>query len=576
MFSPQMLEEDKIKLGQWQEQMAMMAKQGPAPAKGLEFKTRSGIALKPIYTPLDIAGLKYEEMGPPGSYPFARGNYPIHYQAVPFLMNQGYGMGTAKETRERRDWLEKLGSRFHVGEETDMTVYILTMDLPTQRGLDPDDPAARGKVGECGISLTKLDDFEHLYEDLPLDQVFTILIGFDAGMIQTALYAAYALEKRNEPLDKLFFVACNFFHHQWCWDSAGFPPSAAMKLCTEYSSWVIKNCPLSMHSSMDGYNVGEAGATPVQEVAFNLAHSIALVEELQKVGIDPNDAAARFMGHPHLSLNFFEEVAKIRATRKLWAKIFKEKFGCTRPEALHYNTFTAQTGGIESVAQEPLNNIIRTTIMSFAAMMADIDGCWISSYDEALGIPTEEAVQVAVRTYQILGEETDIPYVTDPLGGSYYVEALTAQMEEEILKVLKKMDDRGGYIKCWESGWIRSEVDRSARERLHKIENGELTKVGTNKYRIEDSPKMHAYRRPIEAEEAAIESVKNYKAKRDSKKTEEALNEVRKASEAIDKEWPDSCGRLMPALVEAGRAGATLGEMHKIMRDVFHYGYYSG
>lgn len=432
MFLPQVLEEDKKRLRQWQEQLAMMAGKGPAP-KSLKFKTTSGIALKPMYTPLDIAGLKYEEMGPPGSYPFTRGNYPIHYQAVPFLMNQGYGMGTAKETRERREWLEKLGSRFHVGEEADMTVYILTMDLPTQRGLDPDDPAARGKVGECGISMSNMDVFKVLYENLPLEQVFTILIGFDSGMILTALYAAYAQEIRKEPLEKLFFVSCNYFHHQWCWDSAGFPPSAAMKLCTEYSSWVIKNCPSSMHSPMDGYNVGEAGATPAQEGAFNLAHSIALVEECQKVGLDANDVASRFMGHPHLSLNFFEEVAKIRATRRIWAKIFKERFGCTRPEALHYNSFTAQTGGMESMAQEPLNNIIRTTIMSLAAMMADIDGCWITSYDEALGIPTEEAVQVAVRTYQILSEETDIPYVTDPLGGSYYVEALTAQMEEEIL-----------------------------------------------------------------------------------------------------------------------------------------------
>lgn len=576
MFSPEILEEDKKKLAQWQQQMAMMAEQRPAPAKGLAFKTRSGIALKPIYTPSDIAGLKYEEMGPPGSYPFVRGNYPIHYQAVPFLMNQGYGMGTAKETRERRDWLEKLGSRFRVGEEDDSTVYILTMDLPTQRGLDPDDPAARGKVGECGISMSNLDVFNVLYENLPLEKVFTILIGFDAGMILTALYAAYAEKIRNEPFEKLFFVACNYFHHQWCWDAAGFPPAAAMKLCTEYSHWVIKNCPFSMHSAMDGYNVGEAGATPAQEVAFNLAHSIALVEELQKVGVDPNDSASRFMGHPHLSLNFFEEVAKIRATRRLWAKIFKEKFGCDRPEALQYNTFTAQTGGIESMAQEPLNNIIRTTIMSLAAMMADIDGCWITSYDEALGIPTEEAVQVAVRTYQILGEETDIPYVTDPLGGSYYVEALTARMEEEILKILAKMDELGGYMKCWESGWIRSEVDNSARERLKKIEKGELVKVGTNKYRVEDAPKMHAYRRPIEAEEAAIESIKTYRSNRDEKQTEAALSEVRNAAEAVDKDWPDSCGRLMPALVEASKAGATLGEMHSILRDVFGYGYFSG
>ncbi|MDY6861501.1 MAG: acyl-CoA mutase large subunit family protein, partial [Thermodesulfobacteriota bacterium] len=472
MFTQKVKDENEEMQKLWQEQISNM----PAPpgmTKELKFTTRSGIALKPVYTPQDLMGLKYEEIGLPGVYPFTRGKYPLHYQVIPFLMNQGYGLGTAKETRDRRKWLEKLGSRFHVGREEDMVVYILAVDLPTQRGLDPDDPAARGKVGECGISLSTLKDFEVLYENLPLEQVFTVLIGFDAGIILTALYAAYAQEIRKEPLDKLFFVACNYFHHQWCWDSAGFPPPGAMKLATEYTHWVVKNCPLSFHGAMDGYNVGEAGATPVQEVAFNLAHSISLVEECIKVGLSPDDVAGKFMGHPHISLNFFEEIAKIRALRRLWAKIFKERFGCKKPESLQYNSITAQTAGVELTAQEPLNNIIRTTIMSLAAMMADVDGAWISSYDEALGIPTEEAVQVAVRTYQILGEETDIPYVTDPLGGSYYIESLTTSMEEEILKLLKKMDDLGGYIKCWESGWIRGEVHKSAMERLGKLESGE-------------------------------------------------------------------------------------------------------
>jgi methylmalonyl-CoA mutase N-terminal domain/subunit len=312
------------------------------------------------------------------------------------------------------------------------------------------------------------------------------------------------------------------------------------------------------------------------EVAFSLAHTIATVEECQKIGLDPDDVVPRFWAHPHISMNFFEEIAKLRAYRRLWAKTFKERFGCKKPESLTYKALNAQTGGSELQGLEVLNNIIRTTIMALAGMLADVEGMWISSYDEGVGIPTEEAVQVCVRTYQILSEETDIPYVTDPLGGSYYIECLTNKIEEGAKDILKKIDELGGYLACWESGWLRNQVEIEAAKRFQGLQNGSKVKIGVTKYRVEEEPMANAYRRPPEAEERAVRRIKEYREERDQKKCAAALENLQKAAIAFDKEWPHSKGVLMSALLEAARCRATHGEMCRILQEVFGYGYFSG
>ncbi|MDO8785065.1 MAG: acyl-CoA mutase large subunit family protein, partial [Syntrophales bacterium] len=460
--------------------------------------------------------------------------------------------------------------------EGDVASYVNTIDLPTQRGLDPDDPAARGRVGECGMSISTTHDYEALLDGVPLEKALVIIIGFDNVIPLLSLYAAYVLDTRKDDLSKTFHICCNLFHHQWFWDSAAFPPRTAMKLQVELIKWFTKNCPRSYPGVIDGYNVAEAGAPPVLEVAFNLANTIELMNHCIKAGLDPDEVASRIWGHPHISMKFYEEIAKFRASRRLWAKIMKERFGCSKPEALTYKAMVAQTGGSELPAIEVHNNIIRCTIMAMAGMLGDVEGMWISSFDEALGIPAEEAAQVAVRTYQILGEETDIPYVTDPFGGSYFMECLTNNIEEEVLKLLKKMDDMGGYLKCWESGWIRGEVERGGNERLRKIDKGEWVKVGLNKYRVEEVSPVRAFRCSEEAEKKAVARVKQYRTDRDQEKTKKALSKVREAAERIEKSWPESCGELFNACVEAARAKATAGEMHRILREVFGYGYYSG
>jgi methylmalonyl-CoA mutase N-terminal domain/subunit len=254
----------------------------------------------------------------------------------------------------------------------------------------------------------------------------------------------------------------------------------------------------------------------------------------------------------------------------------KERFGCKNPESLKYKVVVAQTGGTELAAQEPLNNIIRLTVMTLAGMLSGEEGIWTTAHDEALGIPSEEAVQIAVRVQQILAQETDIPHVTDPLGGSYYIEWLTKRMEEEINKILMHIEEQGGFLRAWQSGWLRGESERGAYERLRKLDKGEKIKIGVNKYRMEEVTTVPAFRPSPDAEKIAIERVQRYRRERDNDKTRVALSELRKAAVSIEKEWPQSCGVLMPALIEAARARATLGEMHRVLREVFGYGYYSG
>lgn len=569
MFSDEMILEAEKKTASWKESARAMVGLGEIPTA----QTWSGIKLKPVYSPLDIKDLSLEM---PGQYPLTRGNSALHYQVSPVMMNQGYGLETTEDTRKRSEFLNKIGMRLHVGNDDDVTPFVNLIDLPSQRGLDPDDPRARGRVGECGMSVSTIDDYANLLDGVELEKALTLIIAFDNIIPQMALHSAYVLDRRKEPLAKTFHVSCNLPYHQWFWDSIGFPPRIAMKLQTEVVKWGIENSPNSYPGFFDGYNVAEAGAPPALEVALNLANIIELMEYCIKAGLKPDDVASRIWAHPHLSVKFYEEIAKLRATRRLWARVMKERFGCSTPKALAYKPLIGQGAGSDLPAVEIHNNIIRVTVMGMAGMLADIDGMWLPSYDEALGIPQQEAAQVAVRTYQILHDETDIAKVTDPFGGSYFMESLTNSMEEEILGILDEMDKMGGYLKCWESGWIRAEVERHANERYRKVDSGEWPVLGLNKYRVEETSDFEAFRRRPEIEEVAIDRVKKYREGRDQEKTDQALQAVKIAAQRIVNNWPESCGELFDASIEAARAKATGGEIHKVFRDVFGYGYFSG
>jgi len=567
MFDRNTIEKDKGMLKNWQKHVAGVDE------KKLNFTTSGGIPLKPIYTPTDIGAMKYEDVSVPGQFPYTRGNSPFHYQIQAWVMRHGFGYGTGVDTRARDEFLEDLGGAYHVGEkpEDKPFPFTLLLDLPSQCGYDPDTPEARGRIGECGVSISNMWDLKELFGGKNIENTEAIFITPDASLSFVAQYVAYA-ESRGIPPEKLRLKSCNIFYHQWFWDTATFPPLYAMREGPELIKYLRENIPLAELQSITGYNPGEAGANPVMEVAFTLATAVAVVEECVTAGIKPDDILPHFYGHDHLSMDFFETVAKFRAKRRMWAKIFKERFGCQDPQSLILRNYP-QTGGSYLPAQEPENNIIRATLMTLAGVLAGVDGIWTASYDEALNIPSEQSVKLAIRTHQILYHETGIPAVADPLGGSYYVEWLTNRIEEEARALLEKIDRRGGYIKCWEDGWFRRLLAEEARKTQASIDKGEKVVVGVNKYEEEKEIPNAMFRINPESERKAIERVKEFRAQRDDKKLEKALSKVREAAIKIKEEWPESCGSLMPILIDAFRAQATIGETHGILKEVWGYGY---
>lgn len=527
----------------------------------------SDIRLKPVYTPLDVDKIDLKDIGLPGIYPYTRGPTPLGYRALPWMMRIGFGYGTSKDTKERWEYLKRLGMRLHVGREggeDEFPKFSILMDLPHQRGYDADDIEARGRVGDCGVSISTIEDLDLLFEGLPLDKLNITFITFDPTLTLTAMFIVYG-KQRGYDISQLRMQTPHILYGQWSGDTIAFPPENALKLMVENIHFRINHLPRSLHTGLRGFNMVQCGANPVQEVAFTIAVGIAIVDECYKVGIDPNDVASRFWYHAHLGMDIFEEVSKIRAWRRLWAKMIKKHYGCTDPRAL--SPFVhAMTGGLNCTAQEPLNNNIRLTLMTLAGILAGADGIWTSSYDEALAIPNKEAVRLAVRTQQILYHESNIPSVADPLGGSYYVETLTTEIEKMALELIDKIDRLGGAFKCWDSGWFKKEVERSSNEWQDKLNSGDRVIVGVNKYRLEkDTQKVRLFKHDPKYEQDSVERVKRFKASRDLIKVEKALDCLDRTAEKFLAEWPASCGTLMPKIIEAVETNATHGEIQQVL-----------
>jgi methylmalonyl-CoA mutase N-terminal domain/subunit len=567
MFDRKTIEKDETLLKHLKKDVA------GADKKKLKLTTSGGIPLKPIYTPSDIGHMKYEDISVPGQFPYTRGHSSLRFQTQAWVMRHGFGYGTGADTRARNEFLEDLGGAYHVGEKSEEKPFAFTLllDLPSQCGYDPDAPQACGRIGECGASISNMWDLKELFDGKNVENTEVIFITPDASLSFIAQYVAYA-ESRGIPLEKLRLKACNIFYHQWFWDTATFYPVYAIRQAPELIKYLSENVPLAELQSITGYNPGEAGANPVMEVALTLATAVAIVEECVKVGLKPDDILPRFYSHDHISMDLFETVAKFRAKRRMWAKIFKDRFSCQDPRSLTLRNYP-QTGGSYLPAQEPENNIIRTTLMTLAGVLAGVDGIWTASYDEALNIPSEKAVKLAIRTHQILYHETGIPSVSDPLGGSYYVESLTNKIEEEARALLEEVDRKGGYLKCWENGWFRRLLADEAQKTQESIDKGERVVVGVNRYVVEKEIPNAMFRVDPESEKKAIERVKAFRAQRDHERLEKTLWEVREAAVKIKEEWPRSCGGLMPVLIDAFRAQATIGETHGILKEIWGYGY---
>ena len=523
-------------------------------------RNRSGVEVDPVYGGLDRHG-KEAEM--PGQYPYTRGIYPIHYQFQPWMDLQIIGFGLPSQTRERMDLLlEQGGSKGYFDREA----YNFIFDMPTSMGYDPDHPGVRGSIGDCGISVCKASDYEVLLagKDLAKTTVSMVLNAGSPAML--GLYLA-AAKRRGFAFDKLGGNLTNYI-----WDFFGhsggtnFSPRGSYRLIADIASYCAEHVPLWNPLTISEHNICEAGATNVQAVAYSIAAIIAVNEECVKLGIDPDTVVPRFGFHVRYGENFFEEVAKTRALRRVYAKVNRERFGCKKNASLQARIH-AQTAGSLLTAQQPLNNLVRNAYGALAAVLSGANGMTINAYDEALGLPTEEAVTLSLRTSQIIAEETGAVHVSDPFGGSYYVESLTDDIERRVFEIIADIDDRGGLIACIESGWIKQQVSAAAYQWRQEIESGARTMVGVNKYTTDEPEQFAVFQPDPEAARMAIADVERHRLERDAARCAEALEALRRA--AVEVNEGRAIGSVMANLVAAAEADATLGEMQAILHEVF-------
>lgn len=516
------------------------------------FKNSSGHEIKTVYTPLDVQGFDYEEqLGLPGEYPFTRGVYPNMYRGRLWTMRQYAGFATAEESNKRYKYLLEQGQ----------TGLSIAFDLPTQIGYDSDHPMAEGEVGKVGVAIDSLADMEVLFDGIPLDKVSTSMTINAPAAVLLAMYIAVA-EKQGVSKDKLRGTIQNDVLKEYIARGTYiFPPKPSMRLVTNTFEYCSKHVPKWNVISVGAYHIREAGSSAVQEVAFAFSNAIAYIEAALKAGLDIDDFAPRISWIYNTYNNFFEEIAKYRAARRLWAKIIKNRFGAKNPESCMFRIHI-QDGGSCMTAQQPLNNIIRGTIHAMASILGGTQSLAICSFDEALGIPTEQSVMLSLRTQQIIAEESGIADTADPLGGSYYVEALTNRIEEQVMEYIEKIDAMGGALAAIEKGFMQQEIQESAYRYQKDIEEGRQVVVGVNKYKIEEKLTPEIFRVDPEVARVQTEKLAKLRAERDNAKVEAALKRLREDAKSEDV-------NLMDAIIESVKAYATLGEICGVLREEF-------
>jgi len=522
------------------------------PERKKEFRNISEIPIKRLYTPVDTKNLDYlRDLGFPGEYPFTRGVHATMYRGRLWTMRQFSGFGTAEQTNKRFKYLLKEG-------ETGLSIAF---DYPTIMGYDSDHPISKGEVGRCGVAVASLRDFEILFDGIPLDKVTTSMTINGPAAMLLAMYVAIG-DKQGVPRTMLGGTTQNdllkeFFAQKLCI----FPPKPSVKLVTDIVEYCTKNLPKWNPISISGYHIREAGSNAVQELAFTLYDGIAYVEAALERGLKVDDFAPRlsffFASHNDL----FEEIAKFRAARRLWAKIMKDRFHAQKPRSM-WMRMHVQTSGCTLTASQPLNNIIRVTIQSLAAILGGTQSLHTNSHDEALCLPTDEAVRIALRIQQIIAHESGVPNTVDPLGGSYYVETLTNQMEEKAMDYIEKIDAIGGVYEAIERGFFQKEIADSAYKYQREIDNHERILVGVNEYFIEESEcPIDLLRIDPKVEEEQVARLQKLRRERDNAKVKQVLS---KLHDAADKDE-----NLMPTIIEAVKAYATLGEICDVLRKVY-------
>ena len=520
-------------------------------ARKSDFRTGSGIAQEPLYTPDDMGSPDYgEKLGYPGEYPFTRGIQPTMYRGRFWTMRQYAGFSTAEESNTRYKYLLSQGQ----------TGLSVAFDLPTQIGYDSDDPMSEGEVGKVGVAIDSLEDVEILFDGIPLDKVSTSMtINATAGILLA--YYIIAAEKQGVPPDKLSGTIQNDMLKEYAARGTYiYPPEPSMRLITNIFEYCARNMPGWNTISISGYHMREAGCSAAQEIAFTLADGIAYVEAALSAGLDVDDFAGRISFFFNAHNDLFEEVAKFRAARRMWAKIMKERFAAKKPRSMMLR-FHTQTGGSTLTAQQPDNNVIRVTLQTLAAVLGGTQSLHTNSRDEALTLPTEESVRIALRTQQIVAYESGVADTVDPLAGSYYVESLTDELEARAWEYITKIDEMGGSTKAIERGYIQREISESSYRYQMDVESGEKVVVGVNKFRIEGEKPPALTKIGSLAGDTQVMKLKALREKRDDGAVRAALTALYDAARGT--------ANLMPCILDCARAYCTIGEISNELRAVF-------
>jgi methylmalonyl-CoA mutase, N-terminal domain len=519
------------------------------PEREALFSTLSGEPVAPLYAPEDVGAFE-ERIGFPGEYPFTRGVYPSMYRGRLWTMRQFAGFGTAEETNERFRYLLDHGQ----------TGLSTAFDMPSLMGHDSDHPRSEGEVGREGVAIDTLDDMETLFAGIPMGEVSTSMTINAPAAVMLAFYVV-AAERQGAPPEQLAgtiqtdILKEYIAQKEWC-----FPIDPAMRLVTDMVEFCAKRMPRWHPISISGYHIREAGSTAHQELAFTLKDGFTYVEHAIERGLDVDEFAPRLSFFFNAHIDFFEEVAKYRAARRIWARELKETYGARAGRSLLMR-FHTQTAGVSLTAQQPLNNIVRTAIEALSAVLGGTQSLHTNSYDEALALPTEEAVRVALRTQQIIAHETGVTNTIDPLGGSYFVEALTDRLEEAAYAEFRKIDELGGMVEAIKQSYPQREIAEASFRLQEEIERGARVIVGVNRYQQEDDRDLAILRIPAELERRQIGRVQAVRTRRDAEAVESALAELREAAGA-DR-------NLMEPLLDCARAHASEGEIVESLQRVF-------
>jgi methylmalonyl-CoA mutase N-terminal domain/subunit len=523
---------------------------GKFPEQKKQFVTASGKVVERLYTPLASTLIEYDaKLGYPGSFPFTRGVQPTMYRGRFWTMRQYAGFATAEESNQRYKYL--------LGQGT--TGLSVAFDLPTQIGYDSDDAMSVGEVGKVGVAIDSLADMETLFDGIPLDKVSTSMTINSTAAVLLAMYIAVG-EKQGVPANKLNGTIQNDILKEYiARGTYRFPPKPSLRLISDIFAYCTSDVPNWNTISISGYHIREAGSTAAQEIGFTLADAICYVETAMKAGLKVDDFAPRLAFFFAAHSDLFEEVAKFRAARRLYAKIMKQRFNASDKSAML--RFHTQTGGVTLTAQQPDNNIVRVAIQALSAVLGGTQSLHTNSKDEALALPTEESVTIALRTQQIIAYESGAANTIDPLAGSFYVEKLTDDLEAEAEALIKKIDDMGGMVAAVEQGFVQKQIEESAYRFGQSIESGDRVIVGVNKFQSKDEAKVDLFEVPEATQQRQIDKVKNIKATRDNAKVQAALKNVVEVAKGT--------ANLMPPILEAVKAYATLGEISAALATVF-------